>query len=317
MNLRNVDLNLLVAFDALMIELHVTRAALRCGLSQPAMSSTLRRLRTLFGDELLVRTTGGMEPTRRARTLAEPVRQVLQEITRLIAAERSFDASRSNRSFTMRMGDLHDVLILPNLMARLDREAPGIFLRVVHLPPEQTVAALEAGEIDLGISTGLDHPKTISSTPIYRDRIVCVFRKGHPTARLPMTLENFLQLRHVKIAQSPTDTRFVDDAIARLGRSRNVVLNVQHWLGAPEIVRGTDLVSVMWERMASRFSQDDSLTLVELPFALQPFDFRVYWHRRHNGDPAHLWLRQVVVDVCRPATPPARRRGSVVAPRRS
>jgi DNA-binding transcriptional LysR family regulator len=299
MNLRTVDLNLLVALDALIAEQHVTRAALRCGLSQPAMSSTLRRLRDLFGDELLVRTTAGMEPTPRARHLIGPVRQVLQDITRIIEAERSFAPLDSARTFSMRMGDLHDVLIMPHIVARLEREAPGIALRVAHLPPDQTVAALEAGEIDFGISTGLDHPKTIRSVPLYRDRIVCVFRKGHPHARLPMTLENFLALRHIKIAQSPTDTRFVDDAITRLGRTRNVVLNVQHWLGAPEIVRGTDLVSVMWERMASRMSQNDSLVLGELPFALKPFHFCLYWHRRHDGDAAHAWMRQLVLDVGR------------------
>lgn len=299
MNLRMIDLNLLVAFDALMAERHVTRAALRCGLSQPAMSSTLRRLRTLFGDELLVRSTAGMEPTPRARNLAGPVRQVLQEITRIMEVGRSFEPLLSHHSFNLRMGDLHDVLILPHIARRLEREAPHIELRVAHMPPEQTLAALEAGDLDLGISTDLDYPKTIRSVPLYRDRIVCVFRRGHPTARLPMTLDNFLALRHVKIAQSPTDTRFVDDAITRLGRTRNVVLNVQHWLGAPEIVRNTDLISVMWERMASRLSRDDDLVLGELPFGLRPFAFRLYWHRRHDGDPAHQWMRQLATDVCR------------------
>lgn len=297
-NLRAVDLNLLVALDALMAELHVTRAALRCGLSQPAMSSTLHRLRELFGDELLVRTSGGMKPTPRARQLVGPVRQVLQDVRRIIETGRSFDPQVSSRAFNLRMGDLHDVLILPHIITRLELEAPGIVLRVAHLPPEQTVAALEAGEMDLGISTSLDHPKTIRSVPLYRDRIVCVFRKNHPAARLPMTLENFLALRHSKIAQSPTDTRFVDDAMARLGRSRNVVLNVQHWLGAPEIVRGTDLVSVMWERMANRMSHDDSLVLARLPFVLKPFDFRLYWHRRYDGDPAHRRMRQLIINVC-------------------
>lgn len=298
MNLRTVDLNLLVALDALMAELHVTRAALRCGLSQSAMSSTLHRLRDLFDDDLLVRTSGGMKPTPRARQLVGPLRQVLQDVRRIIETGRSFDPQLSSRTFNLRMGDLHDVLILPHIVTRLEREAPGIVLRIAHLPPEQTVAALEAGEMDFGISTSLDHPKTIRSVPLYRDRIVCVFRKNHPTARLPMTLENFLALRHIKIAQSPTDTRFVDDAVARLGRSRNVVLNVQHWLGAPEIVRGTDLVSVMWERMANRMSHDDSLVLTGLPFVLKPFDFRLYWHRRYDGDPAHRWMRQLTIDVC-------------------
>jgi DNA-binding transcriptional LysR family regulator len=300
MNLRIVDLNLLVAFDTLMAERHVTRAALRCGLSQPAMSSTLRRLRRLFDDELLVRTTGGMEPTRRAQELIGPIRTVLQEIGRIVEAERSFDPLVSNRSFNLRMGDLHSAILLPHMVARLERDAPQISLRVVHIPPDKSIAALESGEIDFAISTGLNHPKTIRSKSAYFDRIVCVFRSGHPTAKLPMTIDNFLELRHLKIAQSPTDTRFVDDALARLGLARKVALQVEHWLSAPEIVRNSNLVSIIWETTAGRVSHD-GMIFGKLPFATKPFEFKLYWHRRNDGDPAHQWLRQLTLEVCRSA----------------
>jgi DNA-binding transcriptional LysR family regulator len=298
MNLRAVDLNLLVVFEALVSERQVTRAAQKVGLSQPAMSNALRRLRGLFKDEILVRTPAGMEPTPRALALIGPTQQLLRQIERVLESDAEFDPLRSEQAFRVRMGDLHGFLILPQVMARLEREAPRMSFNIVHLPPRVTVAALEGDELDIVISSGLQHAGSIRSQPLYRDRLVCVFRTGHPTARRPMTLENFLALSHLKVAQSPTDTRFVDDDLARRQLQRKIVLTVEHWLAAPHVVRRTDLVTVTWERMARGSNQDGALTITRLPFGPAQFGFRLYWHRRNDRHPAHQWLRRLVAEVC-------------------
>ncbi|MBS0224408.1 MAG: LysR family transcriptional regulator [Proteobacteria bacterium] len=299
MNLRLVDLNLLVVFDALMSERHVTRAAHKINISQPAMSNALRRLRELFADELLVRTPTGMEPTPRALELIQPTQQALREVTRVFDNDVTFDPRRSDHAFRLRMGDIHGWMIMPGVMERLGQEAPGIGFDTIHLQPSATVAALETDEVDLAISTGLQHSTTIRSVPLYRDRLVCVFRSGHPVARLPMTLSNFLKLRHLKVAQSPVDTRFIDNDLARRKLRRNVVLNVQHWLSAPHIVRRSDLVTAMWERMARGINADGQLAIGKLPVGPGHTTFHLYWHRRYERHAAHKWMREVIVDVCR------------------
>jgi DNA-binding transcriptional LysR family regulator len=298
-NLRLVDLNLLVVFDALMSERHVTRAAHKINISQPAMSNALRRLRLLFADELLVRTPSGMEPTPRALALVGPTQQALRQVTRIFDDDVTFDPRRSEHAFRLRLSDIHNWVVMPGVMERVGKQAPGVSFDTIHLQPSATVAALETDEVDLAISTGLQHSTAIRSAPLYRDRLVCVFRSGHPLARLPMTLSNFLKLRHLKVAQSPVDTRFIDDDLARRKLKRNIVLNVQHWLSAPHIVRRSDLVTAMWERMARGINADGALAIGKLPIGPVFTTFHLYWHRRNDNHAAHKWLRELISDAGR------------------
>ena len=298
MNLRMVDLNLLVVFEALMSERHVTRAAQKIHISQPAMSNALRRLRALFQDDVLVRTPTGMEPTPRALELDDPTRQILRQITGVLDTDAGFDPKRSEHAFRVRMGDIHAALVMPRVMERAGREAPRMRFDAIHLHPNATVAALEADEVDCAISTGLRHAGSIRSVPLYRDRLVCVFRTGHPTARHPMTLEDFLALAHLKVAQSPVDTRFIDDDLARRKLRRRIALTVQHWLAAPYILRRSDLVTAMWERMARGINRDGKLAIGKLPLGPAHTTFHLYWHRRYDRHAAHQWMRRLIIDAC-------------------
>jgi DNA-binding transcriptional LysR family regulator len=298
MNLRSVDLNLLVALDALLNERHVTRAADRVGLSQPAMSNALGRLRHIFKDELLVRTAGGMQPTPRAEALRDALRPVLRQIERVFEGDASFDPARATRTFTLRLSDLLGLLLLPALLDRAGKEAPGIALDVLHLPPVRTVDALERDEIDVAVSMGLDHSSAIRSEVLFRDRMVCVMRRSHSLARRALDLKRFLAQRHLKVSMSPADLRFVDDVLARRGIKRNVALNVPHWLVVPHVLARTDLVSVMPGRLAAAVA-GKALIARELPFASEPFDWTLYWHRRHDGNPALQWLRGLIREICR------------------
>ncbi len=291
MNIRSVDLNLLVALDALLGDLHVTRAAERVGLSQPAMSNALSRLCHVFRDELLVRTPQGMQATPRARELAEPVRQVLRSIERVLDGDARFEPATSERRFAIRMSDLLVRMLLPSLLEDLATSAPAVRFDVVHLPPQGTTDALERDEIDLAVSMGLVHAASIQSEPLMEDRMVCVMRREHPAAQVELTPDAFLAARHLKVSMSPTDMRFADDVLSRLGKTRNVVLNLPHWMLVPHVLERSDLISVM-PRLFALAVAGDTLTTRDLPLPSAPFDWTVYWHRRNEGNDALRWLRR-------------------------
>lgn len=301
-NLRGVDLNLLVVLEALLEERHVGRAGLRVGLSQPAVSNALARLRATFGDPLLVRTNTGMEATARARALAAPLRLALRQAERVFTPGAAFAPARCERRFRLRMSDLLGSLFLPKIAAAMAAEAPGAALDVVHLSPTQTVEALVADSCDAALSTGLAHGAAIRGEGLIADRIVCVLRTGHPALRGRFDLAAFLALDHVRVSISPIDRRFVDDALARRGEQRRVALNLPHWLVVPDVLRATDLVAAMPERFAATFAGPGrGLVARDLPFGTEPFEWCLYWHRRHEGDREHAWLRGVLAACVRSA----------------
>lgn len=296
MNLRSIDLNLLVALDALLSERHVTKASERVGLSQPAMSNALGRLRGLFKDELLVRTATGMQPTPRATELVEPLRQLLRQVERVLESDSGFDPETSERLFTVRMSDILACLILPLLLARRPA-GTRIGYNVLHLPPTQTVDALERDEVDLAVSMGLEHSNAIRSEKLLQDRMVCLMRSRHPAAEGALTLPRIIAHEHMKVSMSPTDVRFVDDVLAGLGHQRKIALNVPHWLLVPHVLKRTDLLAVMPGHLATAL-MDTDLRMKELPFRSAPFHWMMYWHRRHDQSKANRWLREELRRVC-------------------
>jgi DNA-binding transcriptional LysR family regulator len=298
MNLRSIDLNLLVIFDALMTERHVTRAAARIAMSQPAMSNALSRLRHIFKDELFIRTAGRMEPTPRALELGVAVQQILRQAERLMSTDVAFEPRSSDREFSARMSDLVGYLALPHIAQHLRSEAPAMVLNIVHISPEATVIALEADELDFALSMDLSHGKSIRAEPLFTDRMCCVMRADHPLAKLELTLTRFLKYRHMRVAMSPTDIRFVDNVLAELGQRRRVALTVPHWLLVPRTLVETDLLAVVSGKLAEQFTGAGEIIAKPLPFESQPFDWQIYWHRRYDKSVAHTWMRQTVMEVC-------------------
>lgn len=290
-NLRTIDLNLLVVFDALMATRHVTRAADQVGLSQPAMSSALKRLRAVLKDELLVRTPAGMQVTPKALELAEPVRLILRQIERALEPDSDFDPATRERVFRVRLSDVLAMLVLPSTLAGFDIGGSRLSLDVVHLSPDGTVDALERDEIDMAVSFALSHGNTILSEPLMSDRMVCVVRAGHPFSATPPSLDRFLAARHVRVSMSPADLRFVDDVLVAEDHRRDVAINLPHWLVVPRVLHETDLVAVMPERLFLAL-EDERLACCELPFASSAFSWSLYWHRRQDRNPAIRWLRE-------------------------
>ena len=300
MNLRQIDLNLLVIFDALMREKSVTRAALHIGVTQPAVSNALNRLRHLFKDELLVRTPTGMEPTQRAEELGPAVDQILRAVNGLVDNPHAFDPRTADLTFHIRLSDVLAFLLLPQLAHSIAADAPAVHVETVHLSPHRTVEALESGAIDLAISTGLHGSSAVREQPLFDDRLVCLSRAGHPCVAANPGLEDFLAARHIRVAQSPVDDRFVDNWLTTHGHRRQISLTVPHWLSVPHVVRETNLIAVMSQRAAERFAKDPGIQLGELPVPDCAFTWSLYWHKRHQSNPAQHWLRDRVANAAAP-----------------
>ncbi|HEY8088844.1 MAG TPA: LysR family transcriptional regulator [Polyangiaceae bacterium] len=294
-----VDLNLLHSLDALLVERNVTRAAARVGITQSAMSHALGRLRLLTGDELLVRGPGGMVPTVRAEALSMPVRRALDEVARALAPAAAFDPRTAVTRLCIGTSDYGELVLLPRLVARLAREAPGVDLRVRTLG-EDMPALLASGSIDLAVAPLMAHDERpgIHGRKLFSDRFVCVVRRGHPLAKKKLTLARFAAASHALIAPRGQEGGFVDDALARLGTRRRVAVAVPHFLIAPHLVASSDLLLTLARRVAAVLAAPLKLAVLAPPpeLSLEGFTMSAVWHDRTHDDPAHRWLREVVLE---------------------
>jgi DNA-binding transcriptional LysR family regulator len=296
MDIRNIDLNLLVALDALLAERSVSRAAVRLHLSQPAASALLARLRELFGDPLLLRSARGMLPTPRALELLGPVRQVLDEIEAIVQPRAAFDPASASLAFTLSASDYVEYALLPKLVDYLEHKAPGVRLKVRSLDLQLVAMQMESGEVDLCI-TGLQNAAPgLHLRPLYTERLVSVVRRNHPGVGARLTLDQFCSLEHIQVSVrgSGFSTR-IDEALAALGRKRRARLAVPHFLLVPEIVARSDMISALPERLARGYAKQ--LRILEPPVELQEFTVGEMWHERNERDPAQQWLRDVLVEL--------------------
>jgi DNA-binding transcriptional LysR family regulator len=300
-DLRTLDLNLLVALDALLAERNVTRAAARLHLSQSATSAALARLREAFGDPLLLRTSGGMLPTLRGASLAAPVRQVLAEIERMVSTASSFDPRTAAETFRIAASDYVEFAILPQLVDHLEVHAPSCRLAVRAMDFTTVGQQLEAGEVDLAVLALQNAPPDLRSRPLYTERFVCVVRRDHPAAARAapagrMPLETFCALDHVLV--SPRGAAFTaqtDEGLAAIGRRRNVRLAVPHFLLVPEILARTDMIAVLPERLARGYAS--RLAVMELPIDIPAFSIAAVWHERSHRGPPQAWLREALANL--------------------
>jgi DNA-binding transcriptional LysR family regulator len=308
----SIDLNLLVALDALLAEENVTEAARRCHVTQSAMSHSLAKLRALLGDELLVRTPAGMSPTPRARALAQPLARALAELRSVVASGSAFEPATARRVFTIGTSDYGSSVLIPALMQRLGKEAPLVEL-VVRPLPAAFASALEEERIDLALSPYPEPRATLVAQKLFDERFVCVLRGDHPVLRgapRKLDLETFASLSHVQIAPRGARGGAVDDWLARAGKTRHVALRIVDFLVAPLVVAESDLVLTVPERIARVFARSHGLRVLEPPASpkgpgsVRPFpSFSMWqiWHQRRRQEPAHEWLRGMLSDVARPS----------------
>jgi DNA-binding transcriptional LysR family regulator len=286
MNIRDFDLNLLHVFSAVHAARSVSRAAETLGLSQPAVSHALTRLRLALHDPLFTRVTGGVAPTPKADQLARQVEDALRQLDVALHEADSFDAARSQRRFVLHMSDIGADEFLPQLMAGIGRDAPGVRVETVQLPAEAIAPALEAGRLDLAFGY-LPTLAGTESAAILQERYVVLLRRGHPLAGRVRNRAALDQLDFVLVASHAEPAR----ALHLLGLQPRIRLTLPHFMVVPPILAATDLAVILPLRPAQRFASRHTLQVVEPDLGLPPFTVAMHWTWRSAHDPGHRWLR--------------------------
>jgi DNA-binding transcriptional LysR family regulator len=297
MNVHDIDLNLLRVFDAVLRERGVTPAAARLGLTQPAVSNALARLRALFGDALFVRTPGGMDATPFARGVAEPVRQALALLESALAHGPGFEPATSTRAFRFYMSDLGQVEFLPALVERVQRAAPGVRLEAVAADLEHIGDALGAGALDLavGFLPALGPP--VERRALFRDPYVCLMRADHPAVGRKLTRKQFVEASHVLVTYRGGGHRVIEEALERAGVARRIALRVPHFTVVPMVLERTDLILTLPARVARVFERRGRFKSLPPPVPMPVAEVAVHWHERFEADPGNRWLREQVVQL--------------------
>ena len=311
-NFRTLDLNLLRVFDEVMAERSLTRAARNLSLTQPAVSNALRRLRQTLGDELVQRSGQGMAPTPRALAIWPAVREALRQLQESLIPN-EFVPGQAHSTFVLAMADATAAELVPGLTDTLEREAPGVTMRVVPLSTRDPRLLLDEEACDLAVGhfpsvladlTAREQsgePVPFLHQRLYDAEYVCVMRRGHALASGPFTLERFCSARHMLVSFSGRPFGFIDESLALLGRKRQVVLTVNQFFTAGRVVANSNLLSVMPRHFIRVTGIAEQLVLRPLPFAVAPVHVDALWHRRSEQRSAHRWLRQAVARAAQQA----------------
>jgi DNA-binding transcriptional LysR family regulator len=298
MDIRDLNLNLLLVLDTLFEEGTLTRAAQRLRLSQPTMSASLSKLRQALGDELFVRANGVMQPTARAISLRPAVASVLKTIRRDILSQAAFDPASETGVVTLSLSDIGELEFLPRLLARLSIEAPGVTLRAVVERPHKLSVSMDLGEVDLAIGY---FPDLVTSSfkqqSLFRHPSACLVRRNHPSVGPDMSLEDYLGARHITVAQEGRTHDVVELGLSAAGLQRNIGLQISHFVSVPFLVAQSDMVATIPRPLAVKFAGVCDLLIVEPPFPIPLIEVKQLWHKRFDGHPRLRWLRQLVADI--------------------
>jgi DNA-binding transcriptional LysR family regulator len=297
MDLCDMDLNLLVIFNQILLDRNVSVAANKLGLSQPAVSNSLKRLRAVLKDELFLRTSKGMEPTPYALHLSESVTYALNTLQTALATRDSFDPLTSTRTFNLAMTDIGEMYFMPPLMDALTRRAPHINLSTVRPSAGNLKEDMLSGSVDLALGLLPDLKDGFFQRRLFRQSYVCMFRKGHPTAKSPMSLQQFCELEHVGVRAANTGHGEVDGLLERAGIKRRMRLVVPHFIAVGHILQSTDLIATLPHRLAIRIEEPFHLTTSPHPAGIPDISISLVWHAKYNRDPGNMWLRQLFVEL--------------------
>ena len=309
---RTLDLNLLRVFDEVMAERSLTRAARNLSLTQPAVSNALRRLRDALGDELVRRQGHGVEPTPRALALWPSVREALRQLQDAIAPS-TFVPQDASNTFILSMADATAAELMGKLARQLQTEAPNVSLRVLPLTTRDPRKLLDEGTADIALGyfpavltalTGrvqAGEAVPFEHQRLYAGEYVCVMRQDHPLAQQPLTLDAYCAARHLLVSFSGRPYGFVDEALASIGRQRRIVLTVNQFFTAGQVVVNSDLLTVLPRHFVPTTGMSDQLVLRELPLDVPPVHVEALWHRRMQHDSAHQWLRGQLLQVAKAA----------------
>lgn len=307
MKLDQIDLNLLVYLDVLLRERNVTRSASLLGITQPAMSNGLRRLRETFGDPLLVRTSEGMIPTERAQAIQPLLRHVLASVEQVIEPSSDFDAKSSDRVFRIMTSDYGEATLLPSLLTRLRRDAPDVVLDILT-PSDMSFTEVEQGLVDLVINRFDTMPQSFHQKTLWRDSFSCLFAVDNPISH-DFRLETYLQAKHVWVSKTgmgagmgitPKDVKrlgWVDEALEKIGHKRQIMVFTRHYQSAAFIAEQKGLIATIPTRAAMAQSDNPRVIIKKPPFEIPDFELKMAWSPLLQHNVAHQWLRNLIADA--------------------
>jgi DNA-binding transcriptional LysR family regulator len=298
-DLNSLDLNLLRVFDAVARERHVTRAARRLNLSQPAVSNALNRLRAALHDELFLRRPGGVEPTALALSLAPAIAELLDRLRETLAAQAPWDPATAERVFTLGLSEYAEAVLAPPLVARLAREAPGLLLACRHADRTNWEELLAGGAAQMAIGVLPEPPALYTRVRLLPEGFCTLMRPGHALAEGTLTLERFVSVPH--LLHSPNGSRegALDRALAELGQARRLGAVVAHLAAVPGILAGTEMVITLSARLAQQMAAAHGLVVRSPPVAVRHTRLSLVFHRRFEADAGHAWLRRLILALAR------------------
>ena len=297
MNLNTFDLNLLLVFEALLREGNMTAAGVELGLTQPAMSRALQRLRVLYNDPLFVRTTRGMKPTALAQLMAQAVTDAIQAIQAALDLNHSFDPATSTRSFQLVMTDGAALFYLPRLFPHLKQAAPGVTIQILQMPRDQYREALEAGTADLALGQLPHLQSNYQHQHLFDDQLVCRVRKGHPDIGKAITMAQFMAAEHIILSAPSRTDELIKRALGKNAAQRRVALTLPYYLVVPATLSSCDLIAVVPRHVGLVFADTWNLRTLALPFKLPPMRLSQFWHARSHKDVGHQWLRRSIAKL--------------------
>lgn len=319
-NFRTMDLNLLRVLDAILREGSTVAAARRLGLSQPAVSSALGRLRNTLGEELFIRRGQGLEPTDHARALTQPLQQALSDLEELLSNDDTFDPLTANRVFRLSGSDFFGELLMPGLIDMLSREAPNIRLQLITLPENYDREFFEKQRVDILLAPSTRHFDGADSAPLMSAPFAVIARSGHPQlkaaslspgAMIPLDL--FCSLDHVLFSPASDMRGMTDIALERVGRTRRIAMTVPYFSGVYRAVARSDLIGLIPLSLARHVAEDVGLSLYRPPVDVTRVDLSMSWLRRSTGSQAHRWLRSRIAQVLEPFDDPEAEAGGASA----
>jgi DNA-binding transcriptional LysR family regulator len=290
MNYEQLDLNLLTVFDAVMTELNVTRAADRLHMTQPAVSNALKRLRNLLNDELFIKVPSGVSPTPKAIKIWHPIREALAQIRRTLELP-IFDPATTAATFTIAMNDFVAALLLPQFVTVLEEVAPLADIRTVPTTNINAPMLLEQAEIDLAIGVFPNPSSRLRSHTLLTSPLMCVMRRDHPLANKKLTLQRYVQAKHLLVTLSGEPTGFIDRLLQERGLTRRIALTVNQFAIAPQLIAKSDLMAILPTRIVQLSEFAEQLHLAPPPIEIAPSIVKMMWHERHHANPALQWLR--------------------------
>ncbi|WP_249978061.1 LysR family transcriptional regulator [Vreelandella olivaria] len=293
----DIDLNLLVVFDLLYQEKNTQRVAVRLGITQPAVSHALKRLRRLLDDELFERTSHGLQPTPRASQLHPGIADALVRMNDTLNLSDDFNPALSERTFHLNMTDIGEIVFLPRLLRRLAKEAPGVSLSTVRRHDNDLKHEMEEGQIDLAVGLIPQLGAGFYQQRLFVQRYICLMRDDHPLAAGNFSLEDFRTAPHAVVVAQGTGHGIIEEQLAHAGIERPVRLTLPHFAAVPYIVSSSDLVVTVTSKLAEATQARFGLTVREHPFAFPDIPINLFWHRRFHQDPGNRWLRGLMFEM--------------------